>query len=79
MAQEHPKREGQSSPLSIHLIPTPHPLQSLPRPIPEDRMINLTLFYYDDRTPEGYQPKGFKDVSETVHPSFMAQVRTLIV
>lgn len=33
----------------------------------------MTLFYYDDRTPEGYQPPGFTDVSHTPHPTFLSE------
>jgi len=44
--------------------------ETAPAPPPEDRLINLQLFYYDDRTPPGYQPPGFEDTTHAEYPSF---------
>lgn len=37
---------------------------------PQDRVLSLKLFYYDDRTPPDYQPSLFHDATFEQHAYF---------
>jgi hypothetical protein len=38
----------------------------------QERAINVKLFYYDDKVPATYKPKGFRDATYEKHGFFAA-------
>jgi hypothetical protein len=51
-------------------LPSPPPSPMCPVWRVQRRVLQLKLFYYDDRTPDAYQPPHFTDSTHMDHPFF---------
>ena len=40
------------------------------KPLPEKKVLTFKLFYYDDATPDDYNPPLYKDSTNEIHPFF---------